>query len=364
MRTQTLALLYLILLSFSTFAQKVNVALLPDAKAVKESGYNIKEVIDLRINKSKIGDVYDTQANLQSVDFQGKLDQTVLQFFRQAIKNPISSQQNIQVRLYNLSLNERVSQKNKLHEGEVHLELGFFKQGSAEPVHLVDYTGSIQYRRSPNRMDMINNVVNRIFWNATEYFDTWMNMQVMANRHLATEVKLEIIDRAKPSHKDTVYYDVKRPLVWMDFADKPRGRSNFNASIFTSFAIQGKSTVVDGKIFQTLEVDIYMLPDQSWVKSPSDYALNHEQRHFDLVRIIVDRFKANLQAIELDPEMFEATLNDAYFDAYREMNRIQEIYDKETKHGLNVEAQEKWNRIIDEALAGKWSAIDQFLDTK
>lgn len=344
-----------------TFGQKVIVSLSSQGEEISEKRYDIEEVIDLRIKKGKIGDVHDINGKLQVVELKEGLDDEARQFFKRRV-NPLGQNvQKIQVRIFELNLVEKAGLKNKVYEGDVQLVIGFFKKGEFEPLHLVDFTGSIQYRRSPNRMDMIPEVVNKIFLNASEYFDTWMNMQVMNNPNLATEVQLEIIDRVKASHRDTVYYDPNRPLVWGDFADQPRGKSKFNASIFTSFAIQGKTTVEAGKIIQILEIDIYMLPDQSWVKSPSDYSLNHEQRHFDVVRVVVDRFIDRLQNLRLDPDWYEATINDAFFDAYREMNRLQEIYDKETSHGMDVQAQDRWNRMLDEALAGNWNEIDRTL---
>lgn len=343
------------------FGQKVYVGLSSQSKEISDKRYQIDEVIDLRIKKGKIGDVHDINGKLQAVELKEGLDDEARQFFKRRV-NPLGQNvQNIQVRIFELNLVEKAGLKNIVYEGDVQLVIGFFKKGEFEPFHLVDFTGSIQYRRSPNRLDIIPEVVNKIFLNASEYFDTWMNMQVMNNPNLATEVQLEIIDRVKASHQDTVYYDPNRPLVWEDFADQPRGKSKFNASIFTSFAIQGKTTVEAGKIIQILEFDIYMLPNQSWVKSPSDYSLNHEQRHFDVVRIVADRFIHTLKSLNLDPDWYEATLNDTYLDAYREMNRLQEIYDKQTRHGMDTVEQERWNRMLDEALKGNWSEIDRVL---
>jgi hypothetical protein len=360
-------LIFLIIFLFfqsPTFPQRVIADLLPNEKSFYETGYTIKEVIDMRINKTKIGDVYDPSGRRQGIGFQGNLDQLVLQFFNKSIRPSQADVQQVQARIFELELKEKPSPNNTVFEGEIRLIIGFFKIGNLEPVQLIDYSGSVQYRRSPNRMDMVDNVVSRVFGGALEYFDTWMNMQIMANRNLATKVRLEIIDQVKKSHKDTVYYDAKRPLVWKDFADKPNPKSRFNATIFASFSIQGKSLIESGMIVQTIEIEVYMLPAQSWVRNPNDYALNHEQRHFDVVRIVADRLIHKLNKLELDPDWYEAVINDAYFDAYREMNRLQEIYDKHTRHGMDIIAQENWNRWIDEGLAGNWEMIENALNEK
>ncbi|OYX15191.1 MAG: hypothetical protein B7Z16_13625, partial [Algoriphagus sp. 32-45-6] len=57
----------------------------------------------------------------------------------------------------------------------------------------------------------------------------------------------------------------------------------------------------------------------------------------------------------------QATINQEYLATYREMNRIQEIYDGQTRHGLDREAQARWNEWIDRGLAGDWSEIEKAL---
>jgi hypothetical protein len=360
-RIRLFAIVYFLILPFHAFSQKVSVSLLASSEIKRETPYQIKEIIDLRNSKNKIGDVFGENRKPQEVVFQGNLDQLALRFFENSIRPSKSGVQAIQARILQLDLYEKPASGRNIYEGEIQLIISFYRMGNYDPVHLVDFEGSVEYKRSPNRMDMIENVVNRVFGSALQYFDTWMNMQVMSNRNLATKVSLDVIDRAKNSHKDTVYYNPSRPLVWEDFADKPKPGSRFNAAIFTSFSIQGNSIVESGTVLQTIEIDIYMLPEQSWVRNPSEYALNHEQRHFDVVRIVADRLVHKLKNLELDPEMYEATINDAYFEAYREMNRLQEIYDKQTRHGMDTFAQQNWNNWIDEGLAGNWQMIEQAL---
>ncbi len=342
--------------------QELKVSLRPIEVPLQSTGYKIVEAIDLRANKSSIGEVHYFKGQKRKVTFQNSFDQSLMGFFRSSVQAIPDKPLHIQARIYSLGVSEKPISGNNIYEGNIELVIGFFKKENSELVHLVDYTGSAQYRRSLNRMDMIENVVNRVFHNSLNYFDTWMKMQVMENRDLARSVRLEIIDTPKTSNSDTVYYSSKRPLVWSDFKEFPQRSSRFNASIFTSFSVQGKSMVESGEIVQRLELDVYMIPSQSWVKNPSDYALNHEQRHFDIVRIVADRLIKRLNQAELTPEWYEATINDLYFEAYREMNRLQEIYDKQTRHGMDTDAQERWNRMIDESLKGSWKNIDLVLD--
>jgi hypothetical protein len=344
--------------------QHLTVDLIATGKPFEQTAYQITEVIDMRVNKNQIGEVFQINDKKGNVLFKNSLDQSALDFYTKNVKPYQQEVQKIQARIFEFTLTESKASGNNVYNGDIQLIIGFFKLGNFEPVHLVDYSGSVQYRRSANRLEMIESLVNRIFRSGLEYFDTWIKMQVMDNKHLAQGVRLEIIDKPKWSHKDTVYYSTERPLIWDDFRDRPNSRSRFNASIFTSFSIQGKSLVESGTIVQTIEIDVYMLPDQSWVRNPSDYALNHEQRHFDVVRIVADRLVYQLRNLTLDPDWYEATINDAYLNAYREMNRLQEIYDKQTRHGMDTVEQERWNHMLDQALKGNWEEIDRELNIK
>ncbi|RZS97590.1 DUF922 domain-containing protein [Cecembia calidifontis] len=344
--------------------QHLTVDLIATGKPFEQTAYKITEVIDMRVNKNQIGEVFQINDKKGNVLFKNSLDQSALDFYTKNVKPYQQEVQKIQARIFEFTLTESKASGNNVYNGDIQLIIGFFKLGNFEPVHLVDYSGSVQYRRSANRLEMIESLVNRIFRNGLEYFDTWIKMQVMDNKHLVQGVRLKIIDKPKWSDKDTVYYSTERPLIWDDFRDRPNSRSRFNASIFTSFSIQGKSLVESGTIVQTIEIDVYMLPDQSWVRNPSDYALNHEQRHFDVVRIVADRLVYQLRNLTLDPDWYEATINDAYLNAYREMNRLQEIYDKQTRHGMDTVEQERWNHMLDQALKGNWEEIDRELNIK
>src|SRR5690606_29727064 len=124
------------------------------------------------------------------------------------------AQKDIQVRIFELELTEKLNSETGLYEGDVQLALGFFLKGSFDPVHLLDYAGSIQYQRSGFRMDKVEAVINKLFSNSISYFDNWMQNQKLSNRALASSFRLEIIDDKPVSTSEKVYYDSARHLTW------------------------------------------------------------------------------------------------------------------------------------------------------
>ncbi|RYE23778.1 MAG: DUF922 domain-containing protein, partial [Sphingobacteriaceae bacterium] len=79
----------------------------------------------------------------------------------------------------------------------------------------------------------------------------------------------------------------------------------------------------------------------------NDYTLNHEQRHFDLVKIAAKHFEQKLREATLPVTNYDGVLNVQFYESFREMNRLQKQYDAETEHGLNLVQQEIWNKRID-----------------
>ncbi|MEB2775486.1 hypothetical protein SYJ56_09210 [Algoriphagus sp. D3-2-R+10] len=347
----------------NSLGQEVTLKLNPNGKPAQERNYVFKEVKDSRVEKS-IGQVYDPQRNKYSANFGGELAQQAYNFYNARITSDNLPPHEILVKIYNLDLKEIYQADRRGYKGEIQLSMGFFVSGENEPVHLVDFNSKLNYGRPANQMHYIEASIGRLFENSWEYFDAWLATQYQSNRSLVKKVRLNILDPKRQSTKDTVFYDPDRPLTWADFTDKPNAISSFNAAIFSSLSIEGSASIQNGEIVQTIDVKVYMLPNQSWVKDADDYASNHEQRHFDLTRIAADRMIFKLKNLDLEPNLYEATLNDIYLDAYREMNHLQEFYDNQTSNGRNKGSQARWNQLIEEALSGKWEELDRLLETK
>lgn len=353
--------LFLFFLFGEIQAQNVVLYLRPNASQILETEYKIQETVDLRVQKSKIGEVFDFQGNRIPVRIQGDLAQNALSFFQKTTPQSDSSSSKIQVRIYEVNLIERFDAKQNVWKGEIQLLMGFFAIGSFEPEPLLDYSGKIEYSRSSFTMNKVEEVMNRLFFNGLNYFDSWYQVNSPQSRPLAKSAKLEFVETQAPPSRERLYYDKNRPLTWEDFQDIPSARSKFNATIFVSFSVQGISLMEAGSVIQTVEVGVYMVPNQSWVKDRSDYGLNHEQRHFDMGRIVADRMIHRLKAMEIDPDWYQARINEEYLNAYREMNRLQELYDWQTGHGLDKAAQARWNEWIDAGLKGDWSELEKVL---
>ncbi len=316
--------------------------------------FYIKGVVDARSNKNPVAFLVPSVTSgtqLELVDLKGGLEAALSLFVANSLKKDTNLRP-IWIKVKDCQIIEKLVDASRgVVEGQVHLDFAFELERGDDQVHLLDFQGGMSYKRSVRQRAVIEPVFRRSIGNALKYFHDWIEKEAGRNEKLAKSVKVTMRDYRVDNEDDTVFYDPKRPLRWADFRGRAPFRSNYSASVFVSLAYEGDSKIEDGEVEVVLDFKTYMLKSSSYVKGDkNDYSLNHEQRHFDIAQIITERLKRKVAGMKLHPFNYDRVISSIYLDAYREMNRYQEQYDKETSHGTNRAAQEQWNRKIDEEL--------------
>jgi len=317
--------------------------------------YYIEKVID---NRSQ-GQLF---ANLYYVDGSGKMKTYSADISKNTISNFMINglPRNTEGRPLNLRIMDcmiRESDENTYVSGQVTLKVQFEfeKDWGIQP--LTTYNISMKYTRSFHNLESVEAALRKALVNSLKYIHSWMQKESATNILLAKGLKLSIRNYQEQD-ADTVYYQKARSISFNDFQAKPPQNSRFQAAIFPSFGYDLKRELRGGLIYLDLILKVYMIKSASWAfpMIKSNYSLNHEQRHFDLVKLISERFKSKLLSEKLNPDNYEGIINFEYLEYYREMNRLQERYDQETNHGSNKVMQDEWNRWIDSQLNAKYSA--------
>ncbi|MDB5140253.1 MAG: hypothetical protein JWR12_2169 [Mucilaginibacter sp.] len=238
-------------------------------------------------------------------------------------------------------------------EGRVSLIMSFSldRGDNDDALHLADYNGSVFYTRSAGAVWDVEPTLRKLLINGLVYINTWMNKQAGTNIKLAKAVKVNFTDYEEKQEGDTIYYSVNRPLKWDDFQSKT-GNNKYEAEVFPSVGYDEVAKVINGVVNVRLIMKVSLPKSACWVKdgSQSTYALNHEQRHFDIVKLVAEHFKQKIKAEDLPVSNFEGPINEDYLETYREMDSLQKLYDNETMHGINQSAQQRWNEKIDKEL--------------
>ena len=319
--------------------------------------FYVANVIDERDNRSAIawllpvaGSTND-QSKTYPVDFQdGGLSAIKLFIGHNLPKNP--ALRPVVIRLKKFVANESPLAGGRVG-GHVVMAMSFYlKRDNENMVHLGDYNGSAKYNRKAGPAQAIEPILRHVLEDGLVYLNTWMDQQANTNINLAKNVKISFTDYSEKKEGDSIYYAVKRPLTWDDFKASVVTGSKFDAEAFPGFGYEERADVAMGTINVRIAVKVYLPKSAGWVKSGSrtDYALNHEQRHFDIVKIVAEHFKKKLAAEHLPVSNFEGPINVEYLESLREMNRLQKEYDNETKHGSDQTAQLSWNERIDKEL--------------
>lgn len=143
-------------------------------------------------------------------------------------------------------------------------------------------------------------------------------------------------------------------LEWKDFIAVPNPGNPFSANTSSgiSYGWSFKRTGNEAPEF-SYTVLAFFVPEKSWVRKGKEVAhlLQHEQLHFDITEIHARKLRKALQTFNAGNEKdIKGTLQKIYSRIESERKNMQELFDLETAHSQNVEAQLKWEQKIQQEL--------------
>ncbi|WP_299818367.1 hypothetical protein [uncultured Pontibacter sp.] len=334
------------------------IVLKTEALPFKPKEFYIAKVIDERKNKkavaylmpAPVGAAQATKA--VPVDLKGGAQAAVEQYLHKSLSQNTKLRP-VVMRIKELSVTESAPAKGRV-EGRVVTHVQFSLQRDGETVPLIEQKGGIRYNRPAGQHDVVEPSLRQVLTESLRYFDSWINLEADKNELLAKAIKVNFDDHTFDAKDDTVYYALSRPLNWGDFLGSPTkvSQSRYAAAVFPGFAYEGKNEIKNGIIHLNLTMKVFVVKSASWARAEArdTYTLNHEQRHFDIVKLVAERFKQTIHPDSLTVADYNSIMQYKYIEAYREMNRLQEQYDNETGHGIDTAAQQRWNQKIDEEL--------------
>lgn len=288
----------------------------------------------------------------QAVDLRGGGLAAIRQFINQSLpRNP--ALRPITVRLKECRVAETpLAGAPGMVEGRITVALGLEWERSGKTIPLTDYRGAARYRRPAGQFGVVEPTLRQALVEALKYLNTWMNQEAPRSAKLATGLELSFSDYLRTADDDTIFYDPRHPLTWTDFRGTQSKKSeHYAAAVYPSFAYQGLPKVLNGKVHLDVAMKVFVVRSSSWVSAAgrTPDVLDHEQRHFDIVKLVVERFKRKVQSDPLvNVDYYQGNLQYQYLLSFQEMNRLQDQYDAETQ--ANPTGQARWNRIIDNEL--------------
>ena len=287
----------------------------------------------------------------QAVDLAGGALTAVQAFVRQSV-SPSPQRRPVIIRLTECLVTEKPAAGTTGQvEGRVTVAMAFDWQRNGQTVHLTDYRGAARYVRPAGQLSVVEPTLSAALGLALTHLNRWLQQAEGQNPKLALGIRAIYHDYIRNTDPDTLFYDPARPLTRADFLGVPRP-GHYAAAVFPGFSFSARPTFARGFVYLDVETKVYIVRASSWMGVVGDetYVLNHEQRHFDLAKLVAERFKQQIQPARLSPDDFNATIQLAYFTGYQELSRLQEQYDTETGNGTNGAAQQRWNQRIDAEL--------------
>lgn len=330
------------------------IVLKDEAIELKQQAFYISQVQDERSQKTPVAELAnrtaDHQVKVVATNLKPSPATSISRYLQQNLPAD-RARWPVIMQIKELKITETPSADGRI-EGHIQVALDFGLDKPYSFEHLIAYPGRLRYVRSVDNAASIERNLRSMLKGGLEYLNQWIKDNAQTSRKLATAVKINIGDYTEITEGDTIYYSAKRRLTWADFQSKLRPSGPYQAAVMPSIGYTQEMKVNAGTIEVNLLMKAYVPKSACWA-NPSgrdDYALNHEQRHFDIVKIIAEQYKKKLKEAKLTPDTYEAFINMQYLDSFRDMDKMQKAYDEETAHGQNRGVQEQWNNRIDAAL--------------
>ena len=315
--------------------------------------FYIEKINDYRENKDAVAYIFplfnknSKIPNLIAFDLSNGCFNAVKDFIEKA--TPKNKEYHpLEIQLKKFILLENITNDGKI-KGDCYLSFSFnLLTDYGESKYLSDFTATSSYYRGSKNRISVEPILRQMLENGLNYINTWMTTQAASNILLAKKTEIKFTDYFDKVEGDTIYYASNRPLKWDDFQSKTES-SKYAAMVFPSFGYNERVLLNNGIINVVLAMKIFVPKSACWVKNGAgtSYALNHEQRHFDIAKIVAERFKQNLTAVLLPVNNYDGVINVQYFDSLRELSKLEKQYDDETAHGVNAEEQHLWDTKID-----------------
>lgn len=188
---------------------------------------------------------------------------------------------------------------------------------------------------------------------------------------LATALLLLFVTRVTAGADPAIEWSPERRLVWDDFqgpvpADADEERIATTAASLSWSNEYGIAWSREECVLRIARIDSAALfhPDRSWVRPGHRLpaVLEHEQGHFDIAQIFRQKFERETRPFVGQPREcrgrneraaarhakseVERLIGTIYDEVWRQYRAEQEAYDRETRHGIDTDAQAAWTRKI------------------
>ena len=342
----------IIILSINSYSQDIKTIRLKDEKisyAVKT--FRISAVVDDRKDTSQIGSVRTglMASKLQTLNLEGGAGSSILRYIRKNLtQNDSASPMVLHI---STLLAEETGRAGMKSSNELTMELALYHDGKK----MVEFSGGGSAESTGDASKLIEELIRGSLAKILEQFDEWWsrNKSFYLGQKKNRTIHVEVAMDQDEEGNDFISYSPKRPLTLEDFKGHPDHVPTTAAVTSSLVSLKYSSFLtMDNEIIVDVSVVAYFNKSKSWCRADSQNpeTLAHEQRHFDLSAVKACELVDTIRQFQFSVDNFAAELDRLHRAKQKELDRLQDLYDEESKHGTGSGTQQKWNLLIDARL--------------
>lgn len=322
------------------------------AQTFSSNYFYLGEVFDRREFQNKaVGAIFQEDSDIATPFF---LPNGTIGFLKKNLETKMKNSRDpyfVNLSLKTLFYQEKLD-KNQMVNGQLDFSGGFFIEIGGDSISVFPFKFHVKYRRQIAEKQKLIDLLTDKTLELNKRMEAWFVENYAKNQKLGRHVVVNTSDFIpKTADDDTLYYG-QRKLTVNDFSPKKTKASSFAATVFTSMGYQVSVSMRNDTIVLDLLMKVYQVKGMSWIleEAKTNFVINHEQTHFNITQLIAEKFKDRLREEILPPQDYNSRLQFIYLDYYRQINRMQEKYDTETKHGLDLAQQQFWDGFVAQEL--------------
>ena len=185
-------------------------------------------------------------------------------------------------------------------------------------------------------------------------FMVWTYIPLAAqNRAVKTQAQITVQIAGQAKDKNLILFDRNRKLTIKDFKGRPDRDSHGVGATYSGISMEMQGISKNGAVTVNVTLTVYFDQTKSWMKpeGKTERVLAHEQIHFDLTAIKACDLAKAIEQGKFTADNVQQKIRDLQEYHTKELGKLQQAYDKETKHGTIAEQQAEWSAKVAEQLA-------------
>lgn len=323
---------------------KEQLDLKPSDWQITAAKYHIARVSDDRKSKGAVGKVTNGGV-VTEIEFRENLEKDLYGLVTGSISQRTSGTAPLRISVEKFQILDNVIGNRRKIILQIHLKL--FRDIEGAPKQLFELSASPEVTASgPKPVGFYEKMINDPLKEFMRQFNEWAEKNP-DQPYFMNRIILRLFNDGAwpdPEQGDTIRWNADYKLKWNDFKGTNKSGSPFSAESNCMYSTKSTPSFSGDTMILRLIVHPCFTRSGSWVKTGSeqDSLLIHEQLHFDLCELYGRKFRKSAMELQLSLLQYDQQIRSEFEKFWLEYQTAQQLYDRETEHGIIRQEQNKW----------------------